>query len=707
MAIRLNAVIGPLAPDPYLLAAAVVADLAIGDPVYAWHPIRLVGRTLTWLEDKLRAAGFDGYGGGVMLFIGLATTSLFVVSIVVGGARLISIDAARAVHAFVLYSLLALGDLLHQVWKIESAVRADDLPRARRAVSVLVGRDTDCMDAGACRRAAVESLSENLADGFVSPVFWYVLAGLPGLVVFKVVSTMDSMVGYKTARYLRFGWCGARLDDAMNYVPARLTWLVIVAVAALLPPYSGRKAWAVGLGQHALLLGPNSGWSEAGTAGALERRIVGPIWREGRKVTDLWVGDPRDPPLESASDVARAIALALAAGLVVAAISVFVLDAVGHGEVRGTVVTGQTLRSDGRVFIRSERWLDVAAGELRGPLVVEVVGDRIARMIPAGDFNQIPDGSLIDLRTATLMPGLIDAHVHLQIGGSPEANAVATLRAGFTTVVDLGATSDVVLRLRDRIREKRADGPRILAAGRWVGTRNGICEFGGIGVAGGPQAFGNRAQENLDAGADVIKVCVSTWLADAFTRPDAYEIQDEALAAVVETSHRSRRPVLAHAISLGSVKAALRAQVDGLAHGALIDDATAVQLRERGVFMIPTLASLAGAGTGPAGRALRAAVAAAHKTGVRIVFGTDAGVVPHGENASEFAAMVDAGIPAADAIRSATIGSARTWGLDEQIGTLAAGRVADIIAVDGDPLTDVRALSKVLFVMHEGRIVRR
>src|SRR5207342_1161092 len=124
------------------------------------------------------------------------------------------------------------------VWRIEAAVRADDLTRARTAVGALVGRDTDRLDGGGCRRAAVESLSENLTDGFVSPVCWYLLAGLPGLVLFKVVSTMDSMVGYKTPRYLRFGWCGARLDDVMNYVPARLTWLVIALVASILPSFS-------------------------------------------------------------------------------------------------------------------------------------------------------------------------------------------------------------------------------------------------------------------------------------------------------------------------------------------------------------------------------------------------------------------------------------------------------------------------------------
>src|SRR5262245_47339937 len=240
-------------------------------------------------------------------------------------ATAVSAVGVWIVHAFVLYSLLALGDLLHHVRRIERAARSGDLAAARNAVSALVGRDTDRMDAGACRRAAVESLSENLTDGFISPVFWYVLAGLPGIVVFKVVSTMDSMVGYKNEKYLRFGWCGARLDDVMNYVSARLTWLVIVAVASVLPGYSGRKAWNVGLGQHALLLGPNSGWSEAATAGALQRRLVGPIWLNGVQVTDLWIGAPEDLPLADSSDVWRAMVLVTLVGLLFAGIGGLVL----------------------------------------------------------------------------------------------------------------------------------------------------------------------------------------------------------------------------------------------------------------------------------------------------------------------------------------------------------------------------------------------
>jgi adenosylcobinamide-phosphate synthase len=314
-----------LSPSAALLAVGVVADLAVGDPVYAWHPVRLMGRTLTWTETRLRRLGLDGYGGGIVLFIGLAATSLGVLVVLVTAAQRVSESVTWLVHALLLYVLLALGDLLRHVWKIESAVRAGDLAGATRAVSALVGRDTDRMDGAACRRAAVESLSENLTDGFVSPVFWYVRAGLPGIVLFKVVSTMDSMVGYKTPRYLRFGWCGARLDDALNYLPARITWLVIVAVAAALPGFSGRKAWTVGIRQHGLLLGPNAGWSEAATAGALERQIVGPIWLNGVKVTDLWIGDASDAPLESSTDVTRAVVLVVLSGVGIAALGSLLL----------------------------------------------------------------------------------------------------------------------------------------------------------------------------------------------------------------------------------------------------------------------------------------------------------------------------------------------------------------------------------------------
>src|SRR5262245_22009747 len=262
-----------------------------------------MGATLSGIERFLRRIGLDGYLGGILLFVLLG-------GLWVGGVWLLFLWLPAAIqlvlHLFLLYSLLALRDLLRHGWAVEKAARAKDLDGPRAAISKLVGRDTSRMDLAACRRAAIESLSENLTDGFISPIFWYVAGGIPGLVLFKVVSTMDSMVGYKTPRYLRFGWCGARTDDLMNWLPARLTWLLLAAIAAVLPGYSGRKALAIGWQQHAIVPGPNSGWSEAAVAGAIERQLIGPIWAEGQLVTQVWLGAASDSPAGESGDLRRA-----------------------------------------------------------------------------------------------------------------------------------------------------------------------------------------------------------------------------------------------------------------------------------------------------------------------------------------------------------------------------------------------------------------
>ena len=315
----------PLAPQPIALGIAVALDFALGDPEYRLHPVRLIGRSLDLFERGLRRVGAGGYGGGIVLF---ALLVVIWVGGVAGGVMWLSSLgwwAGAAAHLFVLYSFIALGDLLRHGRAIERAVASGMLDEARRNVSKLVGRDTQPMDGAACRRAAVESLSENLTDGFISAVFWYAIGGLPLLTLFKIVSTMDSMVGYKTPRYREFGWCGARLDDVMNFVPARLTWLLVALVAAVLPACSGRKALRVGLGQHALLPGPNAGWSEAAVAGALGRRLVGPIWLKGQLVTDQWLGDPADPPLATAADYGRASRLVAISGISAAAAAIATL----------------------------------------------------------------------------------------------------------------------------------------------------------------------------------------------------------------------------------------------------------------------------------------------------------------------------------------------------------------------------------------------
>ncbi|MCY3714491.1 MAG: adenosylcobinamide-phosphate synthase CbiB [Gemmatimonadetes bacterium] len=302
-----------LAPDPLLLLCAVVLDGILGDPVYRWHPVRLMGHTLTGIERMLRRTGLDGYAGGCMLFLALS-----VCWVGVSAASALWLNglhpALNGVYqVFVIYSMVALRDLCRHGMAID---RAEDLEGARHAVSMLVGRDTSAMDAASCRRAGMESLSENAVDGFIAPLFWYALLGLPGIVLCKVISTMDSMVGYRTLRYARFGWCGARLDDLFNLLPARLTWLLLAGVAFLLPGYSGRKALSVGWRQHALVPGPNSGWSEAAAAGAVQRRLVGPVRQDGKLVTEIWIGDESDPEGGQAGDLRRMCVLVVVTCLV-------------------------------------------------------------------------------------------------------------------------------------------------------------------------------------------------------------------------------------------------------------------------------------------------------------------------------------------------------------------------------------------------------
>lgn len=357
-----------------------------------------------------------------------------------------------------------------------------------------------------------------------------------------------------------------------------------------------------------------------------------------------------------------------------------------------------------RVAIKAGRLLDPATGAVIANAVILVEGGRVAAV---GRNLAIPAGAqVVDLSKRTVLPGLIDAHVHLAIGGTPRDNALADLRAGFTTIFDLGARTTRLLRIRDSINAGLIPGPRVLAAGVWVGTKNGVCEFNGIGIAAGSDGFRARVKENVDAGADVIKVCVSGWPADAYRNPQAVEIAEDALQATVRDAHASNRLVLAHAISAGSVAASLRAGVNGLAHAAYMDSATIAAVKTAGVFVIPTLASLTAGDTSAVGRGLVAAIGRAYRANVTLVFGTDGGVLPHGQNAQEFAALTAAGVSPLDAIRAATVNAARAFRLADSVGTIAAGSVADIIAVDGDPLTDISALTRVAFVMQRGRVVR-
>ena len=352
--------------------------------------------------------------------------------------------------------------------------------------------------------------------------------------------------------------------------------------------------------------------------------------------------------------------------------------------------------------LKGARVLDVESGTYSAPAVVLVRGGSIQRVLPEAEYTPQLADTTIDLSGKYLLPGLIDAHVHLALGGPVRANALADLRAGFTTVVDLGSLTHRMLRIRDSINAGLIPGPRVLAAGIWVGIKGGVCEFNGIGIPGDTAAFRQRIRENVAAGADLIKLCVSGWPAESYANPDRYQLSDEVFAASVDEAHKHGKLIVAHDLSRGGVVAALRAHVDGLAHAAFVDAALADQLRAAGVFMIPTLASLTSGDTSEVGRALTRSVAIAHRQGVRLVFGTDAGAAPHGKNAEEFVALNRAGLSPIEAIRAATVTAAAAFRLSDSLGVIRKGMRADLLATDIDPLNDLEALQTPRFVMSRG-----
>lgn len=290
-------------------AGALVLDGLIGDPVFPWHPIRLLGRLLTALENGLFRLGLHGYGGGILLFVLLTISAVGLAGGLLATAAFVHPWALHGAAVLVLWACIALRDLIVHGERVRRAAQRGDLAGARTAISYLVGRDTDRMDEKACVRGAVESIAENTVDGVLSPLFYACLFGPLGAVVFKVASTMDSMVGYKTERYLRFGWCGARTDDVLNYPVARLSYLGFVFWASLLPGFQALKAARIGWTQHAVVPGPNSGWPEATLAGAIGRRLIGPLYKNGVQVCDLWLGDPTDAPAGESRDLFRTYAL--------------------------------------------------------------------------------------------------------------------------------------------------------------------------------------------------------------------------------------------------------------------------------------------------------------------------------------------------------------------------------------------------------------
>ena len=396
------------------------------------------------------------------------------------------------------------------------------------------------------------------------------------------------------------------------------------------------------------------------------------------------------------------------------------------------------------IVIRAGRLLDVKTGKTLTNQTIVIQGDKIASV---GADAQIPAGAqVIDLSNATVLPGLIDAHTHLTMnpnfGYSMLANSVArqaligahnarvTLEAGFTTVRNVGAFNYSDVALRDAINAGDVPGPRMLVSGPPLSITGGHCDNNLLpfedhatnpGVADGVEAVQHKTREIIKYGADLIKICATGGVLSHGDNPQASQYTLEEMKAIVADAHRLGRKVAAHAHGAQGIVWASEAGVDSIEHGSYIDDAGIAEMKKDGAYLVPTLylmdwffENAEKIGT-PAeliakGRevmpAARKNVARAFAAGVKVGFGTDAAVYPHGLNAHEFAVMVKLGLSRLAAIQAATVNDADLLGWSDKIGTIEAGKFADIVAVDGDPLADVTTLERVKFVMKGGEVVK-
>jgi imidazolonepropionase-like amidohydrolase len=367
----------------------------------------------------------------------------------------------------------------------------------------------------------------------------------------------------------------------------------------------------------------------------------------------------------------------------------------------GTLSPAPLVSSDTTLVLLGGHYVDVRHGTLRPNGAIVVRAGRIAAMEPRGrPWQPPPRARVIDLKDRTVLPGLIDAHVHLTLAGDPDSNARATLLAGFTTVADLGSAGGAGIRLRDRIAKGQVPGPRIIAAGSWIGERGGVCEFGGATVHGAVEARA-RARADLEAGADLLKVCVTGWPADAVAHPDSIELGAEPLDAVMLAARAARRPVFAHAIGQAGALLAAKHGVRALAHTPVVDSAGAAALARSHVRVISTLASL---GPRPGGPEVVASFRLLRRAGIPIVMGTDAGVLPHGQNARELVALTEAGLSPAAALRAATSDAATLLGATDA-GEIRVGATGDLVVVKGNPLEDIHVVERPEMVIQGGRIV--
>lgn len=403
-------------------------------------------------------------------------------------------------------------------------------------------------------------------------------------------------------------------------------------------------------------------------------------------------------------------------------------------------------------FLQVGRLLaDPQTGVVQRDKTLVIRGNQVAETRDGfvGDATQ---GRIVDLREAFVLPGLIDSHVHLTGQQNPNARlenvtqsdadqamigaryARRTLMAGFTTVADLGASNEAIFALREAVRRGDVPGPRIIAAGSAVSIHGGHGDINGYredvmhllsseSICSGPEDCMRAVRTQVRADADIIKITATGGVLSNTAAGLAQQFSDPELAAIVESAHRMGRQVTAHAHGVDGINAFLRAGGDSIEHGTYLDDQSIRLFKQHDAWLVPTLLAgdfVARIASGPdnfftpaqtakaleAGPKMLDMARRAHEGGVRIAFGTDSGVSAHGDNAQEFALLVRAGLTPLEAVQAATVGAAQHLRIAGEAGKIAPGMPADIVAVSGDPLTDVTELERMRFVMKGGVIYR-
>ena len=399
------------------------------------------------------------------------------------------------------------------------------------------------------------------------------------------------------------------------------------------------------------------------------------------------------------------------------------------------------------VVLKAAHLIDTRAGRVLEQQVVIIHGDRIQKVGSASEITVPAGATVIDLDGATVLPGLIDCHVHLT--GDPRhtgysslgisvprsaltgaKNARLTLEAGFTTVRNLGASGYADVALRDAINAGDIPGPRMMVSGPALGSTGGHCDtnllapefaYHDEGVADGVVAVVAKTREVVKYGADVIKFCASGGVFSKGDLPGTEQYSPAEMAALVTEAHRQGRKVAAHAHGARAIVDASSAGVDSIEHGSLIDDEGIRAMKEHGTYLVADIYNddfilAEGKKYGftdeviekerMVGQRQREGFQKAVQAGVKVAFGTDAGVYPHGGNAKQFLYMVKYGLTPMQAVQSATVNAAELLGWSDRVGSIEAGKFADLIAVVGDPLADVTALERVPFVMKGGQVIR-